>query len=179
MVIGRSKLFRPMKFMNIFNLTNKLIHIKYTVQKNSYTCIYNFYLTLQDILLDANTHKVKKFILHTNFPGHYNFNMYYRCEFKIPVVVENTKPKLIQTGENDEEEVIITAYSKWDAVQSYIMRPDQQPVILNRSVSTNTSNPFGSTFCYGVQDLIFEIMQNQHIASVTLYKPKTTAPSVS
>jgi hypothetical protein len=61
--------------MNIFNLTNKLIHIKYTVQKNSYTCIYNFYLTLQDILLDANTHKVKKFILHTNFPGHYNFNM--------------------------------------------------------------------------------------------------------
>jgi hypothetical protein len=75
MVIGRSKLFRPMKFMNIFNLTNKLIHIKYTVQENSYTCIYNFYLTLQDILLDANTHKVKKFILHTNFPGHYNFNM--------------------------------------------------------------------------------------------------------
>jgi hypothetical protein len=64
-----------MKFMNIFNLTNKLIHIKYTVQENSYTCIYNFYLTLQDILLDANTHKVKKFILHTNFPGHYNFNM--------------------------------------------------------------------------------------------------------
>ena len=93
--------------------------------------------------------------------------------------MENTKPKLIQTGENDEEEVIITAYSKWDAVQSYIMRPDQQPVILNRSASTNTSNPFGSTFCYGVQDLIFEIMQNQHIASVTLYKPKTTAPSVS
>ena len=37
------------------------------------------------------------------------------------------------------------------------MRPDQQPVILNRSASTNTSNPFGSTFCYGVQDLIFEV----------------------
>ena len=61
--------------MNIFNLTNKSIHIKYTVQNSSLACIYNFYLTLQDILLDANTHKVKKFILHTNFPGHYNFNM--------------------------------------------------------------------------------------------------------
>ena len=29
----------------------------------------------QDILFDANSHKVKKIILHTNFPGHYNFNM--------------------------------------------------------------------------------------------------------
>ena len=30
----------------------------------------------QDILFDAKTHKAKKFILHTNYPGHYNFNMY-------------------------------------------------------------------------------------------------------
>ena len=29
----------------------------------------------QDILFDAYSHQVKKFILHTNFPGHYNFNM--------------------------------------------------------------------------------------------------------
>ena len=29
----------------------------------------------QDILFDACSHLVKKFILHTNFPGHYNFNM--------------------------------------------------------------------------------------------------------
>lgn len=34
----------------------------------------NFHL--QDILFDANTHKVKKFVLHTNYPGHYNFNMW-------------------------------------------------------------------------------------------------------
>ena len=30
----------------------------------------------QDILFDAYSHQVKKFILHTNFPGHYNFNMW-------------------------------------------------------------------------------------------------------
>ncbi len=29
----------------------------------------------QDILFDASVHKVKKFILHTNYPGHYDFNM--------------------------------------------------------------------------------------------------------
>ena len=36
---------------------------------NSYTFCF------QDILFDAKHNKVKKFILHTNFPGHYNFNM--------------------------------------------------------------------------------------------------------
>ncbi len=30
---------------------------------------------LQDILFDCVTHRVKKFVMHTNFPGHYNFNM--------------------------------------------------------------------------------------------------------
>lgn len=29
----------------------------------------------QDILFDSSSHLVKKFVLHTNFPGHYNFNM--------------------------------------------------------------------------------------------------------
>ena len=46
---------------------------------------------------------------------------------------------------------------QWDEVQKVLMTPKQRPVILNRSASTNTSNPFGSTFCYGVQDLIFEV----------------------
>ena len=32
-------------------------------------------ICFQDILFDAKHNKVKKFILHTNFPGHYNFNM--------------------------------------------------------------------------------------------------------
>jgi len=30
---------------------------------------------LQDILFDAVSHRAKKFVLHSNFPGHYNFNM--------------------------------------------------------------------------------------------------------
>jgi len=31
-------------------------------------------------------------------------------------------------------------------------------VVLNRASSTNTTNPFGSTFCYGYQDIIFEVI---------------------
>ncbi|XP_029634626.1 UPF0183 protein C16orf70 homolog isoform X1 [Octopus sinensis] len=133
---------------------------------------YNYFTMGVDILFDANTHVVKKFILHTNYPGHYNFNMYYRCEFKIPIHID--KPEL-ETGLSEEEPLIITAYSKWDKVQKYLLKPEQRPVILTRSSSTNTSNPFGSTLCYGVHDMIFETMQNHHIASITLYQPSNVS----
>jgi len=48
------------------------IWYKIFIKKISLLFIKN---NLQDILFDAKTHKIKKFIVHTNFPGHYNFNM--------------------------------------------------------------------------------------------------------
>lgn len=33
--------------------------------------------------MDPQTHKVKKFVLHTNFPGHSDFNSYMKCNFVI------------------------------------------------------------------------------------------------
>ena len=36
---------------------------------------YNYFSMGVDILFEASTHIVKKFVLHTNYPGHYNFNM--------------------------------------------------------------------------------------------------------
>lgn len=29
------------------------------------------------------THKIKKFIMHTNYPGHADFNSYIKCNFII------------------------------------------------------------------------------------------------
>ncbi|XP_064599085.1 phagosome assembly factor 1-like [Liolophura sinensis] len=133
---------------------------------------FNYFTMGVDILFDANTHQVKKFLMHTNYPGHYNFNMYCRCEFKLPAVVD--RPKGERTRHPSEDELIVTAYHKWEDVQEWLVKPQERPVILNRSSSTNTSNPFGSTFCYGVQDMIFEVMQNHHIASVTLYQAQPT-----
>lgn len=80
---------------------------------------------------------------------------YCRCEFKLPAVVD--RPKGERTRHPSEEELIVTAYHKWEDVQEWLVKPQERPVILNRSSSTNTSNPFGSTFCYGVQDMIFEV----------------------
>uniref|UniRef100_A0A8B9KSD7 Uncharacterized protein n=1 Tax=Astyanax mexicanus TaxID=7994 RepID=A0A8B9KSD7_ASTMX len=57
----------------------------------------------------------------------------------------------------------------WDQIQELLGHPMEKPVVLHRSSSANNTNPFGSTFCFGLQRMIFEVMQNNHIASVTLY----------
>lgn len=78
-------------------------------------------------------------MLHTNYPGHYNFNSYMRCEFKLNL--------------NGAD---IDAYCHWEDICKKLT-PSERPVVLNRASSTNTTNPFGSTLCYGYQDIIFEV----------------------
>ncbi|XP_039618930.1 UPF0183 protein C16orf70 homolog isoform X2 [Polypterus senegalus] len=126
---------------------------------------FNYFTLGVDILFDAITHLVKKFVLHTNFPGHYNFNIYHRCDFKIPLVIKK------DGADSQSEPCVLTTYSKWDLIQELLGQPMEKPVVLHRSSSANNTNPFGSTFCFGLQRMIFEVMQNNHIASVTLYGP--------
>merc|ERR1711972_869926 len=85
--------------------------------------------------------------------------MYHRAEFSLE----------LESG-SEKEPVHISPYTKWDDVAK-LFNPAERPVVLNRASSTNTTNPFGSTFCYGYQDIIFEVMPNGHIASLTLYLP--------
>lgn len=124
---------------------------------------FNYFTLGVDVLFEASTHQVKKFVLHTNYPGHYNFNIYHRCDFRIPLAVK-------QEGADTQIEYC-TTYSKWDMIQELLGHPPEKPVVLHRSSSPNNTNPFGSTFCFGLQRMIFEVMQNNHIASVTLYGP--------
>lgn len=140
-------------------------HRKAATQKSDY--FYNYFTLGFDILFDARTNCVKKFVLHTNYPGHYNFNMYHRCMFELP---------LHPTSQNAGSQqyisltpVTISPFSRWDEITNEKVKPSDRPVVLNRASSTNTTNPFGSTFCYGYQDIIFEVMPNFHIASITLY----------
>lgn len=32
------------------------------------------------------------------------------------------------------------------------------------------SNPFGATYVYGYRGIVFEVMRNGHLASITLFK---------
>jgi len=73
----------------------------------------------------------------------------------------------------DNGPVAVTAYSKWENISTRL-NPSERPVVLHRASSTNCSNPFGSTFCYGYQDIIFEVMNNGHLASLTFYNSAQT-----
>jgi len=46
---------------------------------------YNYFHLGIDLLFDIRTHTVKKIILHTNSPCHYEFNMYTKCNFTVYV----------------------------------------------------------------------------------------------
>uniref|UniRef100_A0A3B3DLJ3 Phagosome assembly factor 1 n=1 Tax=Oryzias melastigma TaxID=30732 RepID=A0A3B3DLJ3_ORYME len=73
-------------------------------------------------------------------------------------------------------EALLAVTTNWDQVQELLGHPMEKPVVLHRSSSANNTNPFGSTFCFGLQRMIFEVMQNNHIASVTLYgAPRTSS----
>jgi len=134
---------------------------------------FNYFTLGLDILFDAKTQRAKKFVLHTNFPGHYNFNMYHRCEFELPITVPRQPLDSSQLIDLPST-ITVQSVTLWDTLGSRI-KPRGRPVVLHRSSSTNTSNPFGSTFCHAYQDIIFEVMANGHIASVTLYESEEAA----
>lgn len=143
---------------------------------------FNYFTLGLDVLFDGRTHRTKKLVLHTNYPGHYNFNMYQRCEFTVPLSSASLTNQQQSTttitselvdvnqddGDDDDTVFAVTAYCRWDTVCGRL-RPSERPVVLNRASSTNTTNPFGSTFCYGYQDIIFEVMPNNYIASLSVY----------
>jgi hypothetical protein len=54
--------------------------------------------------------------------------------------------------------LLLRVVFRWETVADRL-KPSERPVVLNRASSTNTTNPFGSTFCYGYQDIIFEVSE--------------------
>ncbi|XP_064391487.1 phagosome assembly factor 1-like [Halichondria panicea] len=127
---------------------------------------FNYFTLGLDVLFDAVSNRAKKFVMHSNVPGHYNFNMYYRCDYVLTFPIGEDI-----SGDSQPSQLTVTPSTKWSEVQDYLTTPTDKPVVLNRSSSTNSVNPFGSTYCYGFQNFIFEVMRNQHIPSVTVYSP--------
>lgn len=128
-------------------------------EKRNTDYFYNYFNLGLDILFDGVGHIVKKFILHSNFPGHYNFNIYYKCQFEVPLL------------SGDSPVITVTPSTTWEEMIGSLNFDPGKPAVLNRASSTNNINPFGSTRCFRVFNMIFEIMSNDYIASVTLYKP--------
>lgn len=132
---------------------------------NTSDYFFNYFTLGLDVLFDGLYHRVKKFVMHTNYPGHYNFNSYHRCLFSLSFPPDTN---------NDSQCIEVTAFTKWSEVQDYFTQPEEKPVVLSRSSSTNNTNPFGYTYCYNHQNVIFEVMKNSHIASVIVFKPHSS-----
>ncbi|XP_078446122.1 PHAF1 protein At3g51130 isoform X2 [Wolffia australiana] len=122
---------------------------------------YNFFSRGLDILFDGQTHRIKKFVLHTNFPGHSDFNTYTKCNFLIEAdAAEGTA----QGGSSHKN--IITPSTKWEQVKQILGDGGRAAIQTQGSMN----NPFGSTFVYGYQNVAFEVMKNGYIATVTLFQ---------
>ncbi|KAH7047937.1 hypothetical protein BKA57DRAFT_463745 [Linnemannia elongata] len=52
-------------------------------QPNDY--FYNYFHLGMDVLFDGSTHRCKKIVMHTNVPGHFDFQSYKRCPFVLQV----------------------------------------------------------------------------------------------
>lgn len=130
---------------------------------------YNFFARGVDILFDGQTHRIKKFVLHTNFPGHTDFNCYIKCNFVIHCPTAAAEAGLAVSGtaaQGDESQRTITADTKWQEVQQLLGDGGRAAIQAQGSVS----NPFGPTFVYGYRNIAFEVMKNGHIATVTLFR---------
>ncbi|KAL0652225.1 hypothetical protein Bca4012_094916 [Brassica carinata] len=106
---------------------------------------YNYFTRGFDILFDGETHKAKKFVLHTNYPGHADFNSYIKCNFVISVGEGETEAN---RGGNK-----ITPSTNWEQVKEVL--GECGPAAIQTQGST--SNPFGSTYVYGYKDVAFEV----------------------
>ncbi|KAI3502851.1 hypothetical protein L1887_31207 [Cichorium endivia] len=60
----------------------------------------------------------------------------------------------------------ITPATKWDQVKEILGDCGRAAI----QTQGSTSNPFGSTFVYGYQNVAFEVMKNGYIATVTLFQ---------
>ncbi|XP_008775646.1 UPF0183 protein At3g51130 isoform X1 [Phoenix dactylifera] len=122
---------------------------------------YNYFSRGLDILFDGQTHKIKKFVLHTNFPGHSDFNSYMKCNF---VIYDADIEATIRPGSTPK--CCITPSTKWEQVKEILGDGGRAAIQTQGSMN----NPFGSTLVYGYQNVAFEVMKNGYIATVTLFQ---------
>ncbi|KAL5964498.1 hypothetical protein TSMEX_007737 [Taenia solium] len=128
---------------------------------------YNYFTLGVDILFDARTHRVITFVLHTNQPGEYTFNIYYRCMFEIPLSITSDQGEI--------KSVVIDPFTKIQSLLEGVI--NEQPVVIHQEVAARR-NPFGVTNAYNYRDLIFEVLpQNGYLASVTIYSLPEEAAS--
>ncbi|CAG8627547.1 8467_t:CDS:10, partial [Paraglomus brasilianum] len=126
---------------------------------------YNYFHLGFDVLFDGSTHRCKKVVLNGNVPGHYDFQRYKRCPYKILVpssVGSPTSDEPDQAAQLDVEDIDeiyennhITSEMKIEEIDQRLGGPfPGRPLILNRG--SIGQNPFGPTELNGYDGAVFE-----------------------
>ncbi|KAJ9059407.1 hypothetical protein DSO57_1002405 [Entomophthora muscae] len=130
---------------------------------------YNYFDLGLDVLFDGFTHCAKKIILHNNFPNHFDFNAYRKCHFEfLPSQSENTPDGDSLTSWPPSQSGISsdTPVSK---IEEAWGPPIGRPVVYDHSHG-QYHNPFHPTTLRGYDNnLILEVLDNGHLASVTVF----------
>eukprot|EP00048_Salpingoeca_helianthica_P024134 m.29945 g.29945 ORF g.29945 m.29945 type:complete len:434 (-) comp9206_c0_seq1:77-1378(-) len=160
--------------------------------------LYNYFNLGVDILFDCQKHSAKKFVLHTNQPAHFDFNRYTRCNFRLqsrssvpsfapqsherPMprqrvhsLVVDTQPGPVTLDEqlmsvDLNEPATIGPDAKWDEV-AQLLQSYSRGIKLSRPQLPNTVDPFGQTTLHHHGGMIFEVLRNNYIATVTFFQP--------
>ena len=121
-----------------------------------------------DILFSGETCRAKKFILHANAPGHFEFTSYSRCSFMFSITSDSI-------ATHGQDTLLVTPDTHWASVRRHVNSTDGGGVPLRKlhtyrcRASTNTSFPFHPTDMWELfGQLVVDTTAAGYIAKVTV-----------
>lgn len=150
---------------------------------------FNYFELGFDLLFDGTSHKVKKIILHTNLIGTADFQKYNKCNFvlavdtspsssnppAVPELSSSKKKKKSGSGSKGGSRLLeaedvpsiseIRAHSHWSEIEKR-MGPAGAP---RKQIRPRRQDPFGPSSVYAYNGVLFEVMPNGCLSTVTLF----------
>lgn len=167
------------------------IHSRTPLRPASLDYYYNYFYLGMDVLFDGQTHLVQKIVLHTNLPTHERFSRYTRCFFQLqieesPLQLVGVEGTAMSSDDHEPEGkrsfagVCIDVRWLWPDIEEALQNAGfskSRPLVMNQSDDSHTS--FGSRYFYAFPGIIFEVMQNGYLASLTMFQvPTSELPSI-
>lgn len=124
-----------------------------------------------DVVISSKSHEVDRIVLHSNFPGHQDFSLYQRCPFTLDIqcCCHHVVERKSRLKAMIHQILTVTPITKWTDISQHVLCGDAQHVaVLQRQAATNDPSAFPSSDIYVFDQLVFEVMDNQHIATVTV-----------
>lgn len=140
-------------------------------QESAVDYFFNYFGLGMDIMFDGSTHTVQKIILHTNFPGSRDFNIYTKCNFRLPAFGAIGNDSDVSEGKKTgkKRRRLITPDMKFKDIHRILggdATPHSRPLMNDHTLQVS---PFGGTRYYAYQGVIFEVMKNDHLNSLQLF----------